>query len=89
MIAEAYAYADGGGGLPKELRLAQYIDRFGAQAVLGRLMGAGEIRRIDMAERIIRIYQSRKQAANWKEWVGSHPKEAELLAYAEGLTHGE
>ena len=71
------------------MRLARYIDRFGAQAVLGRVMGAGEIRRIEMAERVIQIYQSRKQAENWKEWVHSHPKEAELLAYAEGLTHGK
>jgi len=89
VIAEAYAYADGGGGLPKELRLARYIDRFGAQAVLGRVMGAGEIRRIEMAERIISIYQSRKQASNATEWVNSHQKEAELLDYAERLTHGE
>ena len=32
MIAEAYAYADGEGAIPQELKALSYIDRFGHNA---------------------------------------------------------
>jgi hypothetical protein len=88
MIAEAYAYADGGGGMPKELILAHRIDRFGTQAVLGRMLNYSEIKRIEMAEYVVNAYMSRKASNNYAEWVGSNQRAAELLAYAEGLNNG-
>ena len=63
------------------------IDRFGAQAVLGRVMGAGEINRIFMAERVIRAYKSMKSASNAVEWATSNPEDSKLMDYAMRLTN--
>src|SRR5690242_10841853 len=65
--AAAYRYADGG-PTSHETRLAQYIDRFGAQAVLGRKLYAREIYRIITAENILTAYRSSEQAANIATW---------------------
>ena len=54
--------------------LLRYIDRFGAQAVLGRTLGAGEMRRMAAAERIVNAYQSRKKADSWAEWAEMFPE---------------
>ena len=77
----------GEGEIPKEIKLARMIDRFGAQAVLGRLMGAGEINRILMAERVVRVYKSMKAASNATEWAVSNPNESQLMDYAMRLTN--
>ena len=88
MIANAYKYAEGVGGIPREIELGAIVDRFGAQAVFGRAIGAGEIRRIAMSERIVRAYREREQAENWAAWVVNNPQDAELLSIAAELANG-
>jgi len=77
-MAAAYAYADGG-QMPAELRLLHEIDRFGAQAVFGRPLGAGEMRRMMIAETIVNLYRARAAAENWAAWETANPELAALL----------
>jgi len=50
-------------------------------------MGAGEINRIFMAERVIRAYKSMKSASNAVEWATSNPEDSKLMDYAMRLTN--
>ena len=88
VIANAYRYAEGV-GVSREIELGLTVSRFGAQSVFGRVIGAGEIRRIAMAERIVRAYREREQAENWAKWVENNPHDAELLSIAAELVNGE
>ena len=82
-MAAAFSYADGSGHLPPEIEILSAIDRFGASSVTGRpYLGAGEIRRMNASESIIRAYRERAQSDNWAEWAASHPQAANLLARA-------
>ena len=89
MTAAAYRYAEGGGVTPREIELGRMINRFGAQAVFGRAMGAAEIRRIEISERIVRLYIEREKSDNWAAWVMNNPGDAELLSMAAELANGE
>jgi hypothetical protein len=83
-MADAYRYAEGGPP-SREIRLMQYIDRYGCDAVLGRKMYAREIRRINVAENVIAAHRSLRQALNYASWATEHPDAAALLARAERL----
>lgn len=78
-MAAAYKYANGDGPKPNELVMSFYLNRFGAQAVLGRPMGAGEMRRIVVAENIVNAYRNRQAADDWVKWAQDYPDEAALL----------
>jgi hypothetical protein len=88
--AAAYAQAAGGPS-SNESTLLGYIDRFGAQNVLGRPLGLGEIRRMIITENIIAWYSEMENAANWIAYSQEHPgrfallEEARELAEEEGL----
>lgn len=92
-MAAAYAYADGG-QMPPEIRLLHAVDRFGAQAVFGRTLGAGEIRRMMVAENIVNCFRARTASSNWAAWETENKAEAKLLQVAlkaaidEGLING-
>lgn len=58
------------------------MDRFGAQAVYGRNLGAGEIRRMITAENTIQAYRDRERAENWAQWAHDNRAAAGLLARA-------
>ncbi len=88
-MAAAYAYAEGSGPMPREYEIGQHIESFGAAAVLGRVMGAGEIRRIATVRNVIEAYRSRARYRdehgneNWAEWAsGNHGLAAVLNAAA-------
>lgn len=90
MIASAYEFAQSGGAIPRELILARYIDRFGAQAVFGRPIGAGEAHRIMIAEAVVRAYKNPQRAENAPAFAREHPEEAALLLRAaEAASDGE
>ena len=78
-MAAAYACADGGHPAPPELRLLREIDRFGAQAVFGRPLGAKEMRQMMVAEGIVHAYHARAAAENWAAWETANPELAALL----------
>ena len=88
-MAAAYLYAEGDGPCPREIEVGMHIDTFGAAAVLGRVMGAGELRRIAFAKNVVRAYQSRKYHRdqngneNWVDWTNKHPDLAHILNAAE------
>jgi hypothetical protein len=46
-----------------------YIDRFGAQSVLGRLLTLREMRRMTMMDNIVIAYRSRQNATDKNKWV--------------------
>src|SRR3990167_6060092 len=61
VMAAAYAYAEGGGPMSHEIELAWQINRFGAQAVMGRhYLDAAEIRRMTAAGNVLKAYRSRE-----------------------------
>lgn len=69
MRAAAYSHADGGPVLSPELEMWQQIQTYGAQAVYGRPMGAGEIRHINKAREVYGLYIDRQNAENWSAWA--------------------
>ncbi len=77
-MADAYRYASGG-PISREIQLLGYLDHFGAQAILGRPLGAGEVRRLVTAENIVKAYQGRAAAENWATWANENPVLSALL----------
>ncbi len=65
---------------PPEIITLGYIDRFGAEAVMGRALGYGEIRRMILAENIVRVVRDQAHAENAADWANEHPSDAALLA---------
>lgn len=85
-MAAAYEYADGG-QQPYELKLLSYLDRFGgALNVLGRPLGAGEMRRMCVAENIYKWRVEREKSESWAAWETDNPDKAEALHEAYKLT---
>ena len=87
-MAAAYAYADGGQMSP-EIRLLRSVDRFGAQAVFGRMLGAKEIRQMLVADAIVNAYHARVANENWVAWEIDNPRLAALLNAAMKLAIDE
>lgn len=82
-MAAAYDYAERGGQRPAELQMLAYLDRFGgAVNVLGRPLGAGEMRKMAMAENVVMAYQARSKSKNWAVWAQKNKAEAKLLEAA-------
>jgi hypothetical protein len=78
-MAAAYASADGSPS-SYELQLVGILDRYGgAMNVLGRPLGIGEIRRMNIAQNIVRWYEERNGASNVVEWTTSNPQAADVL----------
>lgn len=78
-MAEAYAYCESDAPQPEELILLGYVDRFGAQAVLGRALSAREIKSMVLAENVVRAYRERQAAQDWAIWAKDNPDKAHLL----------
>lgn len=68
--------------------MLRYIDRFGL-GVLGRQAGAGELRRMSTAERVVMAYQARARSENWAKWAEDNPESARLLNIGARLNNGE
>lgn len=85
MKSSAYLYA-AEGFYSQEIDTLAKIDRFGLEAITGRRQFYfGELRRLTIAENIVRFYQSRAASSNWAEWTNSHPAQANMLFEAEKL----
>jgi hypothetical protein len=65
--------------MPGELILLGYIDRFGAQAVLGRPLSAREIRGMVLAENVVNAYREREASSNFAIWMDENEGKAILL----------
>jgi hypothetical protein len=85
-MGAAYLYAEDSAHFPKpaELKLLEYIDRFGVEAVTGRkTLGAGELLRMIAAQNIVQAYQSKKDnKEGWVAWQQQHPAQNQLLERA-------
>ena len=74
--------------MPGELEAANMVDKFGASAVFGRTLGVGEMRSMNRAQAVYRVYQSRDRyrdeagVNNWAEWAQKFPDDNELLDQA-------
>lgn len=95
MISDALAWARGElRELPEDIEAGRLIERFGVQAVYGRPLGYGEMRRISIAESIARDYQNRSNyrdksgAENWSEWSAHYPESNARLIAAEIIDNG-
>jgi len=81
-MARAYRYAAGDGPEPEELEILRLMDQFGAVAIVGRVLGVGETRRMLTVEKIVQAYLQRGAAENWVSWAQEHPKLNALLLHA-------
>lgn len=65
------------------------MTHYGAQAVYGRTLFVGEMRRMNAAENIVMAYQSRARyrdengSENWVAWAQKYPDLSEILMWAE------
>ena len=85
-MADAYAHAYDASHKSPELHLLNCLDRFGgALNVLGRPLGAGEMRRMSLAQNITAWYREREQAGNIVEWTNSNMQKADALHMAHRL----
>ena len=78
--------------MPDELELLSLLDRYGgAQNVLGRPLGYGEIRRMNYCQNVIAWYRERAASsddegrADWARWAGEYPDRAAVLNEAARL----
>lgn len=79
-MARAYLFADGDGPEPRELDALRAIRVFGAEAVWGRPLGVGEIKRMTVAESIVRAHVGRAtHKAGWAAWAAANPGQNALL----------
>jgi hypothetical protein len=81
-MGEAYAYCLGKAPPPNEWVLLTYIDRFGADAVLGRNPRVEEMRRMVLVENVITSYRDSKQASSMAEWIKHNHDRYHLLQEA-------
>ena len=65
--------------MPREMELLRAIQAYGAQAVIGRPLGAGEIRRMNVASNVITYHAQRAASGDWVKWETDNPDEAALL----------
>lgn len=84
-MAAAYGYAMGKAPPPDEWILLTYIDRFGAQATMGRNPGADEMRRMVMVENVVNAYRDSRQASSLTEWIKHNHDRYRLLQEVEEL----
>jgi len=96
VIRDALAWARGElSELPEDIEAGRLIERFGVQAVYGRPLGYGEMRRINLSESIVQAYRSRDNyrdkdgAENWSEWSARFPEMNARLIAAEIIDSGE
>lgn len=61
------------------MRLLQAIDRFGAAAVLGRMIGVKEANAMLMAERVFAAAVAQRSSEDWAAWERGNPAAARLL----------
>lgn len=82
-MARAYLYAEGDGPEPVELDALRAIQVFGAEAVWGRPIGVGEMKRMMVAESIVRAHIGRaKHKEGWAAWAAANPDLNALLIAA-------
>jgi len=65
--------------MPRELELYHLVQSYGAQAIYGRTMGAGEVRRMNTAANIVAYYRQRAASSDWGKWATDNPDEAAAL----------
>jgi hypothetical protein len=89
-VGGAYLYAEDPTQYPKprELTLLESIQAYGAVNVLGRPLGAGEIRRMNLANSIVTAYRSWSQSDNWAKWREDNPAAGDLLDQARQIAEG-
>jgi len=88
VIADAYKWASGEGNVPKEIRLAMDVDRWGVMAVMNRpVLYAYEINRIRYAEKVVKAYNARENATNAAEFAADNQDDLQLLQFAENLVN--
>jgi hypothetical protein len=89
-MAQSYAYAAGRGLEPIEHRIIRAINKYGAEVVYGRPMGAFEIRILEIVQNIVNGKLSMDSAENLVEWKTKNEYITNLVSIArrEALTLG-
>jgi hypothetical protein len=70
------------------LQLADRIEAFGVEAVLGRRLTVGEMNRIKAAQNVYHARKSRDAAENWAKWAEDNPRLSEILIHVERIRDG-
>jgi hypothetical protein len=61
------------------LELVDFIDRFGAQAVLGRMLNQNEMQKMILADKIRNAFIERESSGDWTEWAKRNPTLNDLI----------
>ena len=80
MIAAAVRHAQGNGPPPVELELMAYISRFGAQAVLGRMLTRREAHRLVYLEQVVqavRLFDQAQRSGTLDQLAAQYPQQFE------------
>lgn len=65
--------------MPGILEAARAVERYGTAAVYGRIMSVGEIRSLEIADRVQASFTARQAAPDIVEWAKAHPAEHSFL----------
>jgi hypothetical protein len=57
------------------------IDRYGAQSIYGRVLGVGEVRRMQLAARVVNVYLGLHASADWGKWQEQYPNDMAFLQH--------
>lgn len=74
---------------PDELKLYNAVQTYGAQAVFGRVLSGGEVKRMNFSRLFLDNYAQMKKSTNYAEWVASNPAWAKVFGVAAELAGGE
>lgn len=64
------------------MKTAEYVNRFGVQAIFGRQLYLHEIKEMVIAENVFNAYMERQGSGNWAEWAEKNPTMSEVLVKA-------
>ena len=62
--------------------LLSNINKYGADAVMGRPLGHDEVLRMNTTEAIISAYNSKFKSKDWAKWAQDNPNDNKILNHA-------
>ena len=84
-MTSAYDYAESGGRIPTWLKMSYNVERYGAQALLGRPLTVNETYRMKAARSIHDAKKEQMKAENRAEWAQTNKEQNDLLIIVEKM----
>ena len=76
--------------MPVDLENSYWVDRYGAQAILGVPAARRDINSLDRARMIFDAYEARRGSGDWVAWAQKYPEQNKALnEIMIQVTHGK